>query len=153
VSDFRAEHMERAHDFVLPLPLPRAFPLFEPEGERRWAEGWEPRYLHPADGRATRGMVFTTTHGGEETIWTMVRHEPERGLVEYVRCSPGSRTGRVLVQCSALDGQRTRVNVVYELTGLSEAGNERVRALDEAHYREYIESWGRSIGQALSRRG
>jgi len=152
MSAFRAEFAERAHDFTLTLPLPEAFHLFTPEGERVWAEGWDPKYMQPADGRAARGMVFTTAHGQEDTIWMMVRHEPAQGLVEYVRCTPGSRIGRVLVQCSALDAQRTRVNVVYALTGLSESGNERIRELDEAHYRRYIASWEESIARALKAR-
>ena len=77
-----ALHVERSHGFVLDLAKARAFPLFEPEGERAWAKGWEPNYLHPADGRARAGMVFTTGHGGEKTLWTMVKHEPASGLVE-----------------------------------------------------------------------
>jgi len=152
MTAFRAEHAERAHDFIVPLPMAEAFDLFTPEGERLWAEGWDPRYLQPADGRATRGMVFTTAHGHEDTIWMMTRHEPQAGLVEYVRCTPGSRMGRVLVQCTRLDAKRTRVNVVYALTGLAEEGNERIRALDEAHYRRFIESWEESISRAIRAR-
>ena len=149
MSTFRAEHCERSHAFTVALPVAQAFRLFEPEGERRWAEGWDPRYLHPADGRATRGMVFTTSHGNEDTIWTMVRHEPAAGLVEYVRATPGSRIGRVLVQCTPLDAARTRVNVVYEMTALTEAGNTRVRELDDPRYREFIDSWSRAIAKTL----
>ena len=149
MSAFRAEHVERAHSFAIALPVARAFPLFEPQGERLWAEGWDPVYLHPADGRAVKGMVFTTSHGHEETIWTLVRHEPATGIVEYVRVTPGSRTGRVLVQCTALDAGRTRVHVIYAMTGLTEAGNARVRELDEPRYREYIESWATAIGKTL----
>ncbi len=147
MSAFRAQYIERSHSFVVAMPMRQAFPLFEPEGERRWAQGWLPTYLQPADGRATRGMVFTTSHGEEETIWMMVRHEPAAGLVEYVRTTPGSRTGRVLVQCAALDAVRTRVTVIYALTGLSEAGNARLRELDEANYRSYIETWAEAIGK------
>jgi hypothetical protein len=149
MSAFRAEHCQRAHAFVVALPAAEALRLFEPEGERRWAEGWDPEYLHPADGRAARGMVFTTAHGNEDTIWMLVRHDPAAGLVEYVRATPGSRIGRVLVQCSALDAGRTRVNVVYEMTGLTEAGNARVRELDEPRYREFIDSWSRAIAKTL----
>lgn len=152
MSAFRAEFAERAHDFTVALPLTEAFQLFTPEGERAWAEGWDPKYMQPADGRAARGMVFTTAHGGEDTIWMMVRHEPAHGLVEYVRCTPGSRMGRVLVQCSALEPRRTRVNVIYALTGLSEPGNERIRELDESHYRHFIGSWETAIARALNAR-
>ena len=146
---FRAEFVERSHAFVLPLPLVKAFPLFEPEGERLWAEGWNPTYLNPVDGRAVRGMVFTTDHGNEDTVWMMVRHEPP-DLFEYVRVTPGSRIGRVLVQCNALDPARTRVNVSYAITALTEKGNEMIRSLDQRAFEDFINSWEKAIAKALS---
>jgi hypothetical protein len=144
---FVAERAVRSHSFVAALPERRAFGLFEPEGERAWAEGWNPSYVHPTDGRAEQGMVFTTRHGGEETIWMMTRHEPAAGIVEYARVTPGSRAASVLVQCAALDLARTRVTVIYTFTGLSDAGNAVVRSMDEARYREYIDSWAAAIAK------
>src|SRR6185295_5401785 len=141
MNGFTPLHVERTHDFVVDLPRPRAFTLVTPEGERACAEGWDPRYLHPADGRATRGMVFTTGHGGEETLWTMVCHEPDAGVVEYARVTPGSRMGTVRVACRPLEGERTKVTVTYDLTALSESGNEQLRAFDEAGYAAYIRTW------------
>ena len=149
MSEFRAERVVRTHHFELPLAPREAFDYFTPEGERAWAKGWEPRYLHPADGRATAGMVFTTGHGGEETLWTMTRHEPEAGVVEYLRVTPGSRMGSVRVQCSqALGG--TRVTVTYALTALTPRGNETLRALDGPAYEAFIESWKASIRSATT---
>ena len=150
--DFRAERTVRSHTLIVGLPVAEAFTFFEPEGERAWAEGWDPRYHFPPDGSPERGMVFTTGHGDEETIWTMIRHEPHNGLVEYVRTSPGSRTGTVLVQCSALDPQRTRVTVVYTLTALTPSGNEYLQGMHEARFRAFIESWEKAIAEAIARR-
>jgi hypothetical protein len=145
VSAFVAERAVRSHSFTLDLPSRQAFALFEPEGERAWAAGWNPRYLHPSDGRAARGMVFTTDHGNESTLWTMIRHEPRDGVVEYVRVTPGSRIGYVLVQCAPLDAAHTRVTVIYSLTGLTKEGNEAVRAMDEARFAAFIDSWRSAI--------
>lgn len=152
MAAFRAERTVRSHSLVVGLPAAEAFSLFEPEGERAWAQGWDPQYRFPPDGRAERGMVFTTGHGGEQTIWTLIRHEPASGLVEYVRTTPGSRTGTVLVQCAALDARRTRVTVVYTLTALTEEGNAALREMDDARYRAYIESWEKAIAEAIARR-
>ena len=99
---FAGERATRSHSFVVALASREAFALFEPEGERAWAQGWDPQYVHPRDGRAEAGMVFTTDHGGENTIWIMTRHEPAAGLVEYVRTTPGSRIATVMVQCAPL---------------------------------------------------
>jgi hypothetical protein len=147
---FPAVHVERSKSFVVELPVDRAFPLFEPEGERAWAKGWDPEYLHPrATTKAERGMVFRTRHGAEETLWTVVRHDPADAIVEYVRVTPGSRMGRVLVQCARMDAMRTRVTVIYALTGLSEAGNAALREFDAA-YDAFIDSWAAAIRSATT---
>jgi hypothetical protein len=146
---FEALRSVRSHSFAVDLPAERAFTLFTPEGERAWAEGWNPRYLHPADGRTEAGMAFTTGHGQDETIWTMTRHDVAACIVEYVRTTPGNRTAVVLVQCAALGPGRTRVTVVYALTGLSEAGNAYIREMDEARYRAFIDGWGEAIAKAI----
>jgi hypothetical protein len=145
---FIGERAVRSHSFVVDLPIAEAFKLFEPEGERAWAQGWAPRYVFPADGRAEAGMVFVTHHGKEETVWTLTRHDPAAALVEYVRLTPGSRIATVLVQCADAGLDKTRVTVVYTFTGLSDAGNQYVRAMDEAHYRAFIDGWGVAIAAA-----
>ncbi len=150
---FRAEHTVRSHAITLDIAFERAFSFFEPEGERAWAMGWDPVYLHPADGRPERGMVFTTGEGDEATIWTVMRYEPSAGLVEYSRVTPASRAGSVLVHCSALGDGRTRVTVVYTLTALTEHGNRVLREMDEARYRLFIEGWAEAIGRATAAAG
>ena len=149
MKTFAAERVVRSHHFELPMAPSAAFQLFTPEGERAWAKGWEPTYLHPADGHAAPGMVFTTGHGGEETLWTMTRHEPEGGVVEYLRVTPGSRMGSVRVQCAPAEGG-TRVTVTYALTALTPTGNETLRALDVPAYESFIGSWRTAILSATT---
>lgn len=148
MNDFTAVHLKRTHAFTLDLAPGRAFPLFEPEGEREWAEGWSPRYLHPADGTTREGMVFTTGHGGEQTLWTLVRHDPRQGIVEYSRVTPGSRMGIVRVECAPAEGGRTHVAVTYALTGLSDEGNAALREFD-VEYDEYVGSWATAIHEKV----
>jgi hypothetical protein len=114
-------------------------------GARAWAQGWDPQYIFPADGTPERGMVFTTTHGNESTVWNLTRHDPQGGVVEYLRVTPGSRVAVVLVQCAEVGPRKTRVTVVYTFTALNESGNEYVRAMDEAHYR----GWATAIEASL----
>ena len=143
-------HVVRSHSLVVEKPLAEAFAFFTPEGERAWADGWDPRYHHPEDGRLERGLVFTTGSGAEHTIWTVIRLDPPH-LVEYVRTTPSSRTGTVLVQCSALGESRTRATVVYSLTSLTSAGDKVLKDLDEGAFGRFIESWEQSISKAIAR--
>jgi hypothetical protein len=153
MSAFQGERAARSHSFFVALPAERALRLFEPEGERAWAHGWDPQYVYPVGGRTEQGMVFTTSHGGESTIWTMTRHDPRAGVIEYLRMTPGSRVATVLVQCAPMDAARTRVTVVYVFTGLTDAGNAYVRGMDEAHYRAFIDGWEAAIAVAQARGG
>jgi CubicO group peptidase (beta-lactamase class C family) len=66
--------MRRSTEITVAVPPDQAMSLFTPEGER-WAEGWDPQYPVP-DRRDGAGAVFTTGHGGHQTTWVMVDHEP-----------------------------------------------------------------------------
>ena len=149
MTTFKAARAVRSHAFTLPLPPREAFRFFEPEGERAWAPGWQPHYVYPADGKAEADMVFATNAGGEATLWAVTRHEPEAGVVEYLRVTPASRVARVTVRCEPAESDRTRVTVTYVYTGLDEAGNAYIRAMDEGAFRQFIESWATAILSAL----
>lgn len=129
------------------------FPLFEPLGEKRWVEGWDPVMLFPATGEVVEGGVFITRHDGEETIWTIARHDPARRHVRYVRTTPGSRTAVVDVRCEPDGNVGTRAQVTYALTALSEAGNAYIAGFTVDHYNATIDSWQEAISRVLREDG
>ena len=68
--------------FTLPCDPLIALPLFTPEGERAWVEGWAPTYLSGATDEV--GAVWTTaTHS--HTTWVTVVRTDDR--VTYARVS------------------------------------------------------------------
>lgn len=138
-------HIESRHRIVVEAPVDRCFMFFTPAGEELWVEGWRPAYLHPADGRTEAGMVFTTGHGAEATIWLLADFDRVSHRSRYVRCTPGSRTGTVEVRCEALDGQRTEVEVCYELTALSAEGERALEAYAGEAFAGMIDGWSREI--------
>ncbi|HSN21283.1 MAG TPA: hypothetical protein VLS49_11430 [Usitatibacter sp.] len=147
---FAALRADRSCSFALPMAARAAFGLFTPQGEKAWAQGWDPEYLHPGDGRTEPGMVFRTSAHGEETIWTVSRFDPEGGFVEYVRCTPGSRIAIVSVRCADTGPSRCEVSVRCVFTGLSAAGNARIREMDERRFAEYIGAWRSEIEAMLA---
>lgn len=151
MSAFRGEHANRSHAIEVELPLPEAFRLFEPEGERAWAPGWDPRYVHPWGGQPGRGMVFCTGAGDEETIWLVSRYEPADGLVEYVRLTPRSRIATVLVHCTSVGAASTQVTVTYAYTGLGPSGNAYVRDMTAERFAAFIDGWAEAISRSTNR--
>ena len=143
--EFVPVHVERTGAFRVKRPLGQAFPLFSPEGERRWVKGWAPRYLHPRDVPSdAAGTVFQTHHNNEETQWLVLRYSPDDGVAEYVRITPGSRVGVVTVRATERDGV-TEVEVTYRLTSLSQAGTRTLEAMTEASYAEMLREWEKLI--------
>jgi hypothetical protein len=143
-------HVHSRHCIVVQAPVDRCFMFFTPAGEELWVEGWRPQYLHPADGRTEAGMVFTTGHGGEATVWLLADFDRAAHRSRYVRCTPGSRTGTVEVCCRALDGERTEVEVVYALTALSAEGEQALENYEGQAFAQMIDGWAREIEARLA---
>ena len=136
--------VRRSAEITVALPREEALALFTAEGERRWAEGWNPEYPQP-DRRDGPGAVFTTAHGGHETTWIMVDHAPD-GL-RYARVTHGMTAGTVAVDLVESQGDATRLRVTYDLTALTTAG-EAWLAMFDAGYDTHIASWAADIAAA-----
>jgi len=146
-------HLERSGRFHLDAPVGKVFPLLTPIGEKDWVEGWNPEFLHPADGRTEAGMVFRTGHGGETTLWACADFDPDRHRARYCRVVPGSRMGFVTVACRAEAPDRTEVEVTYAMTALAGDAAEALAGLDEAAYARMLDEWQAGIGRLLAARG
>src|SRR5579863_1538539 len=136
----------RSAEITVVLPRERAIELFTAEGERRWAEGWNPRYPQP-DRRDGPGAVFTTAHGSHEATWIMVDHGPDG--VRYARETHGITAGTVAVDVVGSHEHATRLRVTYDVTALSAAGEAWLAAFDDGFDAE-IASWAIAIEAALS---
>jgi hypothetical protein len=136
-------HIERSHEFELPIPAHRALDLFTPVGEKSWVSGWDPAFLYPSDGSPRVHAAFTTQGPSDPypTIWLMTHFAPALLTVRYARVTPGSRAGEVEVVVTPRSALSCTVTVSYFFTALSEAGNDYLESFTEEYFRAYIESW------------
>lgn len=147
-------HAMREHSFVVPRPPADAFPLFEPVGEKNWAEGWHPLFASPADLPLHDGSVFTVSApkpggGMLDSVWTVSRYDPPHAI-EYRNFIFGVRATRISVRCTA-EATGTRVTVRYDYSALSDEGDAFVRGMTEEQYRAMIDSWSQAIAAFLQR--
>ena len=141
--------VRRATEITVGLPPESAMALFTAEGERKWAEGWDPQY--PDAGRQEGpGAVFTTAHSGHPTTWIMVDHRPEG--VRYARVTEGLTAGTVAVDLVGSSDRATQVRVTYDLTSLSPVGDTWLEHFG-ADYEAAIGEWATEIAAALERIG
>lgn len=139
-TTFRPRHVDREATLTVHLPIADTFELFTPQGERRWVPGWDPEYLHRAEDDGV-DTAFRTHHGGEETLWMVLEHDPEEGCIGYARVTPGSRLGTVMVDIEAIDDTSCWVTVRYELTALSEAGNAALKRFTRGAFEAMLAEW------------
>jgi len=135
----------RSTEIIIELPREQAMALFTPEGERRWADGWDPHYPEPGRHEGP-GVVFTTGHGSHDTTWIMVDHSAER--IRYARVTQGMTAGTVAVDVIGSRDGSTRVRVTYDLTALTTAGKSWLEAFDVG-YETAIAGWATEIAAAL----
>ena len=128
-------------------PAAEAFAYFTPDGEGLWVPDFDPEYLHPLSGERREGAIFTTAHGGEHTLWMIVRFSPADGVAEYARVTPGSRRGIVRVALEATGAASTRATVSYELMALTDAGDAVLAEMTEAAYAGMLADWERRIAE------
>jgi hypothetical protein len=141
--------MHRTAEITVELPRDEAMALFSPEGERRWADGWDPHYPQPSRLEGP-DAVFTTGHGGHQTTWIMVDQRPES--IRYARVVHGMTAGTIAVDVLSSSEQATLVGVTYDLTALTPEGESWLRAFD-AEYDSEIAAWSTEIAAALGARG
>jgi hypothetical protein len=131
------------------LPADAAFRLFTPRGEREWAPGWDPTFPMPTSDDSEPGTVFETDTHGRRGTW-LVTDRMWGKRISYAQVVPGETAGRITVTLDAAqDG--TQVEVVYELTSLSDAGAHHLKQFADG-YGDYLQSWEDAIAASLRKR-
>ena len=144
------KHLDARHAITIDLPVAQCQKLFTPAGEELWIDDWKPTYHHPADGRTQRGMIFSTGSGEDLTLWSLVDYEDaDCHRARYMRVTPALRSGYVEVACAALSPETTQVEVRYEMTALTPAGEGSLKAYEPEPFAAMIDEWARLIEARL----
>ncbi len=149
---FQAAAITRLGHLQFEAPIATVFPLFTPQGERHWAQGWDPEILYPRDQEVAEGMVFRTREGVEH-VWTITRYDPAAHAIAYNVVAPGILVRRIEVRCRPAGSARTEADVSDSYIGLSAQGNEVIGRLSEANYAKKMAHWKEAIGGYLAKAG
>lgn len=131
------------------LPAEEAFQLFTPRGECEWADGWHPTFPEPTSDDSEPGTVFETDAHGHRGTWLVTDRVPGRRIA-YAQVIPGERAGTIAVTLEETEGG-SEVEVVYELTPLSETGAHHLVQF-AGRYGDYLRSWQDAIAACLEQR-
>ncbi len=145
-KEFEAVTINRSGSFELDISMDRALPLFTALGEKLWISTWDPVLLH-GDGYE-EATVWVTTNHGQTTYWYVATYNTTARRARYVRVTPGADIGTVDVSLAPNGKGGSIVTITYQLTGLSEAGNENIAKLhSENEYAVMMEDWRTMINE------
>ena len=149
-ADFDALTVIRSGAFELDITPRDALLLFTAPGERLWIREWDPLILN-GDGFA-RGTVFLTTSHEHVTYWVVSDFDRERRHAKYIRVTPESDMGTVDVTVTANESGGSTVNVTYQLTGLTPAGNQKLQeSFSRSDYATMMQRWKCMIQDSRAR--
>lgn len=139
-SGFDALTIARTGSFDLDMTPGQAQPLFTAPGEKLWIPAWDP-FILKGDGYE-KGTAFVTTNHGHTTYWLVTDYDTQSKRAQYARVTPGANTGTVDISIVSNGNRGATVNVTYQLTGLSPAGNADLESsFSESNYSEMMEDW------------
>ena len=141
--------ISRSGGFILKAPVERCFPMFTPEGEKQWAEGWKFDRLWPVTGPENEGQMFRTADArGLEMIWRIQKLDFPKAASYYV-VTAGSHITEVHVNLQSHDSGTTKVSVEYVYIPFSNLGTEYVGTVTEEAYRQRMLHWKQRIDAVL----
>lgn len=127
----------------------RVFPLLCPVREADWLERWEPRRVISESGVVEPECMFLTPGEPSEAIWIVSLHQPEAGLVEMYKVTPGVTVCKLRIELSAADGG-CQAQVTYSHTSLGPAGDEFVAGFTEEVYAGFMQDWETRLNHYLA---
>jgi hypothetical protein len=129
--------------FDIPQPVEEVFPLFSPEGEKRWAPNWDYENIMGTT-ELSEDYVFLTRshdHASADAIWLVKRYVPSAWFIQFYRVEPEDKVGLVTVQCSKITDRTTHVEVTYQYIPLSEKGRKFIDGFTVETFEKFIGEW------------
>ncbi len=138
-------NISRTHSLYFNADIDIVFPLFTPEEESKWVEGWEPDIILSQPEHT--GTIFSTRHANmPELLWVLSRYDVQHHIIQYVRFAPGHHVGMLDLAAK----ENTQIQIMYTLTSLSDAGAQYIRdEFSEEAYLHRMHHWHHGITRYL----
>lgn len=150
MSTFKSQQFTHIHNFMVDGPLKLVMPLFGPIREKEWEPMWNPTIIHTDTELAdSRGTIFTLTHGHETaSVWYVNQFDYVGHIIEYLHVEPDYQVVRIVLRFTEINKMQTEVEVNYEFTSITEAGNSKLAHIRE-HHAESMLRWQSAVNRVL----
>jgi len=149
MNSFVARQVTRSHVLSLNGGIDDVFGLFDPMGEKKWSEDWNPLMVFPPSG-ICQGAVFETRgKDGRETVWVISTFDRNNRSIIYTTVTPDFKVSVIEVKCEPDSMSHTKARVTYTVTALSEKGTQFLDSFSEDYYHKMMIHWEEAINHYL----
>lgn len=150
---FISKRITTTSQFEVSRPASDVFLLYGPEDEKKWAPGWNPRWIFPKNKDAINKMpqkdwIFQISgHGHHKvpTLWTIREFDSDKMFVEYFVVTPDTTVHTIKVQVFNKGNDSSITRVTYQFTALSEKGNKIIDSKNQKKFNSEIKHWKKLI--------
>jgi hypothetical protein len=149
MDDFFAVQAKQSRILHLSGRIDDVFPLFDPVGEKKWSEDWNPIPIFPSSGVQEGGVFLTRHDDGVEAIWVITKLDRNSRNIVYTSFTPSFKVSVIEIECEPAGLDCTKARVTYTVTALSEKGNQYVNSFTGDYYCEWMTHWEKAINHYL----
>lgn len=152
MSTYTGKRVTHSYTQHIDGPVEAVFPLICPVREAEWLEGFEYEMVYSESGLAEEGCVFTTRHlGGPEVVWSITRHDPKAGVVQFCRVTPGVTVDLLRVEMEPDGEGKSLCHIRYDFTSFSAQGEHYLaHHQTEADFMDMVTWWEKSVNHYLA---
>lgn len=125
-------------------------PLYCPVRELDWCENWSPKAVYSNSGLVEKDCIFITSHGDDDVVWIVSDYDVEKGHVEMFYHVPGVLVTKLEIQVTAITENKTKAELVYSKTSLSEMGDKVLEGFTKEEYGIMMDSWEKAMNHYLA---
>jgi hypothetical protein len=149
-ESFTAKRVNRSATILLNGGIDNVFFLFEPEPEKKWADGWNFDIIYSRSGNAEEFMMFQTAgHGDDKALWIITKYDKHEKIIQYTVTDPAYVTV-ITITCSKVTDHTTDVTISFAMTGLNDNGNKQIDVLITHMYQDNMKDWEEAINYYLA---
>lgn len=134
LTKFPTIGFKKVHEKVIPYPVEKVFPLFEPQGRPLLYEKWNPTVLRQGENGSLKGHVEFSKYDELDVFLTVTEYHPENGHIQYLAVWDDFEIQRIDIYCTVQNENKTKVKWVEHNAGLYEKGVSLVSMFVEDGY-------------------
>lgn len=135
LTNFPVVGFRKVHEEIIPYPVEKVFPLFEPQGRPLLYSKWKPTVLREGENGSLKGHTEFSMYDDLSVFLTVTKHNSEKGHIQYLVIWDDFEIQRIDIFCTKGEKDNsTKITWVEHNAGLYEKGVSLVSMFVEEGY-------------------